>query len=74
MEKKKRARNPNGNPDFGKSIKAQRSYDELLSEKISIRLTPSQLKAIKKRPRGWARDALLSALGDPDPTSPLVEV
>ena len=54
---------PGGNPEFGISIKRKRIFDEPLAARVTIRLTKEQKKLLDRQPTGFARQAILKALG-----------
>lgn len=64
--KSKKTGTPNtsgGNPEFGISIKKERLFEEPLAERVTIRLTKEQKKMLDRQPTGFARQAILKALG-----------
>lgn len=54
---------PGGNPEFGVSIKRERIFEEPLAARVTIRLTKEQKKLLDRQPTGFARQAILKALG-----------
>lgn len=54
---------PRGNPEFGVSIKRERIFEEPLAARVTIRLTKKQKKLLDRQPTGFARQAILKALG-----------
>lgn len=64
--KSKKTGTPNtsgGNPEFGISIKRERIFEEPLAARVTIRLTKEQKKLLDRQPTGFARQAILKALG-----------
>ena len=66
IDKSKKIGTPNtskGNPEFGVSIKKERIFEDPLVARVTIRLTKEQKELLNRQPAGFARQAILKALG-----------